>query len=303
VRQLLLATFVAGISTGALRGADRPTLLPGFEIAPTVDRQKPACPTEPSPSDCARQPRAFDGADDEHGTCASENCDAVCASTRDRLAQPTRRDIVFVRAGALEDRTIDFTLDGSGAHENRIVLPAADLAAIVATEPVTEAVPEAELVEYKYFQDATDSSDTVSGSVTGSRMSRWESQPITSLGVNIGMPDGLLPNASQDTGTDRNDPLCVCADCPRPWCGTNYCFCATALCYNPLYFEEINLERYGFGYSDCLQPVCSAAHFFGRVPCLPCMMLRDCPFECNYTLGHYRPGSCNPWRPVGCCRL
>jgi hypothetical protein len=25
-------------------------------------------------------------------------------------------------------------------------------------------------------------------------------------------------------------------------------------------------------------------------------MCEQCPGDCVYTLGHYRPGSCNPWR-------
>ena len=70
-------------------------------------------------------------------------------------------------------------------------------------------------------------------------------------------------------------------------------------CHRPLYFEEINLERYGYGCGWCLQPGASAAHFFGTVPALPYLMTVDCPHECIYTLGHYRPGSCPPWRATG----
>jgi hypothetical protein len=25
-------------------------------------------------------------------------------------------------------------------------------------------------------------------------------------------------------------------------------------------------------------------------------MFEQCPGDCVYTLGHYRPGNCNPWR-------
>ena len=45
-----------------------------------------------------------------------------------------------------------------------------------------------------------------------------------------------------------------------------------------------------------LAAAASAAHFFGTVPALPYCMAVDCPCECVYTLGHYRPGSCPPWR-------
>ncbi len=61
---------------------------------------------------------------------------------------------------------------------------------------------------------------------------------------------------------------------------------------NPLYFEEVNLERYGI-YSP-FQSVRSAAHFFVTIPLLPYKMGANHPCECVYTLGYYRPGSCNP---------
>jgi hypothetical protein len=44
----------------------------------------------------------------------------------------------------------------------------------------------------------------------------------------------------------------------------------------------------------------SAGHFFTTVPALPYKMAVDCPGECDYTLGHYRPGSCPP-RQFHCC--
>jgi hypothetical protein len=87
----------------------------------------------------------------------------------------------------------------------------------------------------------------------------------------------------------------------------SYQWVATCLCYQPLYFENINAERYGYicndccgchcSPQDCLQSACSAAHFFATVPALPYLVMADCPTECVYTLGHYRPASCGvPWR-------
>jgi hypothetical protein len=40
----------------------------------------------------------------------------------------------------------------------------------------------------------------------------------------------------------------------------------------------------------------STAHFFATIPALPYLKASDCPWECEYTLGHYRPGSCPPYR-------
>lgn len=68
---------------------------------------------------------------------------------------------------------------------------------------------------------------------------------------------------------------------------------APALCHGPLYFEEINLERYGH-HVPVVQPILSAAHFFGRLPALPYLWGAKPRHGCYYTLGHYRPGDCVP---------
>lgn len=63
--------------------------------------------------------------------------------------------------------------------------------------------------------------------------------------------------------------------------------------HNPLYFEEINLERYGHS-AGWGQPIASGAHFFGTVAFLPYKMGAYPRCETLYTLGHRRPGNCNP---------
>lgn len=68
---------------------------------------------------------------------------------------------------------------------------------------------------------------------------------------------------------------------------------APAFYHQPLYFEEVNLERYGNKHRH-LQPVYSAAHFFANTLALPYKMGVNPPCERVYTLGHYRPGDCNP---------
>lgn len=68
---------------------------------------------------------------------------------------------------------------------------------------------------------------------------------------------------------------------------------APAFYHRPLYFEEVNLERYGNKHIH-LQPVYSAAHFFANTLALPYKMGVNPPCERIYTLGHYRPGDCNP---------
>jgi hypothetical protein len=116
------------------------------------------------------------------------------------------------------------------------------------------------------------------------------------LGINIGPTEGVLPTNYAETCWE---PLNLSAGAlagERCWGPSHYHWDATCLCHRPLYFEEINLERYGYGCHECLQPAASAAHFFATVPALPYCMAVECPSECVYTLGHYRPGSCPPWR-------
>lgn len=143
--------------------------------------------------------------------------------------------------------------------------------------------------------------------------SSWTPTPLADLTTNTVLPSGLLP---RDHWAERTlQPVAFFDPCgtTRGWPVNTYNWVASCLCHNPLYFEQVNLERYGYGcscYGPCctngVQSLCSAAHFFGSVAALPYMMGADCPFECDYTLGYYRPGSCPPYRyqcPTHCSAL
>ncbi|TWT29232.1 hypothetical protein KOR34_52870 [Posidoniimonas corsicana] len=93
-----------------------------------------------------------------------------------------------------------------------------------------------------------------------------------------------------ECGIDDGTPF---AD--RQWPQVCYMWKASALCHKPLYFENVQLERYGHSWGPCLQPIVSGVHFFARIPAIPYMMGIQTPNECVYTLGHYRPGSCAPY--------
>jgi hypothetical protein len=82
---------------------------------------------------------------------------------------------------------------------------------------------------------------------------------------------------------------------PRSWPQTVYLWKASGLCHKPLYFEQVQLERYGHDWGPALQPIMSGAHFFGTIPILPYKMGLETPQECVYSLGYYRPGSCAPY--------
>ena len=119
--------------------------------------------------------------------------------------------------------------------------------------------------------------------------------PMSTLTVDVSLPTGRLP---QNVAAD-----CAATTIPKGdsrlqsnWATTQHHWSATCQAHQPLYFEEINAERYGYTPSYSLQPLISAGHFFLTIPILPYKLAVDCPRECSYTLGHYRPGSCVPRR-------
>jgi hypothetical protein len=128
-------------------------------------------------------------------------------------------------------------------------------------------------------------------------------KPLRDIGIGIMQPAGESPT---DFATPCWEQINAGPNGAfRCWPVLSYQWDATCLCYQPLYFEEINAERYGYicedgwfccGPGNCWQSAASAAHFFGTIPCLPYCLVAERPTECVYTLGHYRPGSCPPWR-------
>ena len=81
----------------------------------------------------------------------------------------------------------------------------------------------------------------------------------------------------------------------RDFVDTTMTWKASGACHKPLYFEDVQLERYGHEWGPLAQPVISTAHFFGDVIVLPYKMGIHPMNECQHSLGHYRPGSCAPW--------
>ncbi|QDU27588.1 hypothetical protein ETAA8_26760 [Anatilimnocola aggregata] len=82
----------------------------------------------------------------------------------------------------------------------------------------------------------------------------------------------------------------------RGWMPSTLNWHASALCHKPLYFEQVQHERYGHSAGPFRQPWIDGAHFFGSFLLLPYQMALDAPWECEYALGYYRPGSCAPYQ-------
>ncbi len=81
----------------------------------------------------------------------------------------------------------------------------------------------------------------------------------------------------------------------RNWLPQTLTWKASGLCHKPLYFEEVQLERYGHTAGPIRQPLLSGAHFFVNLFTVPYQAGINPPWECRYSLGYYRPGSCAPW--------
>lgn len=69
---------------------------------------------------------------------------------------------------------------------------------------------------------------------------------------------------------------------------------ASQLQYNPLYFQDVPLERHGHRCAGCFQPLVSGAKFYSTIAIYPYLRTLRRPQECIYSLGHYRPGTPAP---------
>lgn len=119
--------------------------------------------------------------------------------------------------------------------------------------------------------------------------------PLSTVSVNIAPPSDELPEnvaaICRQTTPQRSDTRLTCG-----WAVYEKRWAATCMHHRPLYFEEVNAERYGYTPCHCGQPLISAGRFLATIPALPYLMVARPPGECIYTLGHYRPGDCAPYR-------
>ncbi|WP_246151857.1 hypothetical protein [Rubripirellula reticaptiva] len=104
-----------------------------------------------------------------------------------------------------------------------------------------------------------------------------------------------LAYISENWGLPKECLIDQVAYTPRNWTSSTMTWKASNLCHTPLYFEDVNLERYGHTRGPVLEPIVQTAHFFGSIAVLPYKMGVHAPNECTYSLGYYRPGNCAPW--------
>lgn len=118
-------------------------------------------------------------------------------------------------------------------------------------------------------------------------------RPIGALTIDILPQTGRMPqfldrNESTEGQLGKNE-------FHRDLLDYSYRWESTAFYCNPLYFEQPNLERYGYHWG-ILQPFVSGAQFFVKIPLMPYGLANHHWREPIYSLGYYRPGSYAPYQ-------
>jgi hypothetical protein len=100
---------------------------------------------------------------------------------------------------------------------------------------------------------------------------------------------------------DKNKPICpdevglsTSKYVGRSFDETWFNWEASNLYHNPLYFQDVGLERYGHTHHPLVQPFVSTGIFTTQLFGLPYQMAIDPVCKKMYTLGYYRPGECAP---------
>ena len=121
----------------------------------------------------------------------------------------------------------------------------------------------------------------------GSCPSPKDLKRISEISTNITPSEGDLP---------RDCPLGDDVFQPRSFAPITYTWTASALCHKPLYFEDVQLERYGHMAGPWLQPFASGVNFFLTLPILPYKMGLEPPGTSACTRwAYYRSGDCPPY--------
>jgi hypothetical protein len=81
---------------------------------------------------------------------------------------------------------------------------------------------------------------------------------------------------------------------PRTYAPSLYAWQASNVCYNPLFYEDVQLERYGHSYPFFVQPFVSIGRMTVQAIGFPYQAVINPPCCDVYPLGYYRPGECAP---------
>ncbi len=126
-------------------------------------------------------------------------------------------------------------------------------------------------------------------------------KPITAITTHITPPAAseeieaadLMPTDYAAMAFARHGHAHYRSDAYVPWSAYSAPSVTQNFCHRPLYFEEVNVERYGDS-AGAFQPAISAARFFGTIPLLPYKMALQRPADCTVDDSPYPPGSAAP---------
>ena len=121
-----------------------------------------------------------------------------------------------------------------------------------------------------------------------------EFKPISEVSVDISIPEGALPRDIAKETFSGIAPRMHLPGTGRNWCAVTFQWNASLLNYQPLYFEDVNLERYGYSWGVA-QPVVSSTKFMGTVLLMPYLLAARPYHLMSYDLGNARPGSHTPY--------
>jgi hypothetical protein len=237
-------------------------------------------PTSPSDAEPVFPDRA------KEGTPGSDSSDPTQPWTRSVRKPSVNCDDVRMRVAAADIGSIDLDIAPSfGTGYNDKASNEERQKTFIQSSPLREwhdrsgsKIAEGRLVDFSHHRVVVESK-------TGSR----QSLDIRSLS------DADAVYAFDAWGLPVTCSLAAKPTGPRLYEPTTVAWKASGLCHKPLYFEEIQLERSGHEYGPILQPALSTVHFFKNIAFLPYKMGIHPPHECQYALGHYRPGNCAPW--------
>jgi hypothetical protein len=218
-------------------------------------------------------------------------------STRARpLPQSVPVELEPQQLPELQGQEVDGPADGQAAEEGvaegeRRDAPWAQIARYLWQPPTPE--PPRELPVERTPQGPRDPDEVVDHPIVF--------RSISEIGTRITPPteverEGEQPYLPEDRATEyfsQFEPYFYRSEGYRPWDAYAAMRITQAFCHRPLYFEEINVERFGRS-AGILQPAVSAARFFATVPTLPYRMAIDHPAVCQVDPSPYPPGAPAP---------
>lgn len=113
----------------------------------------------------------------------------------------------------------------------------------------------------------------------------WELKPMSSITPRIRSNSGMVPE-------DRSPRLTNLGTTPLSASYKVFAWAAPNINYEPLFFEDVALERYGQSRGLFRQPFTSAVHYLKSATLIPYTSFYDPIDSCDYPLGYARPGDC-----------